>query len=372
MRETSRGGALVSAVVAVLEKQQNETGLKKSELFKTKFENPLKERDNATKTKYQSQLKPTCNGFNYKIDEGESPENSDTSKSVSPPSATYQCDLSNPKIKCDRQIVNKCQIRDDRNEDESVITSNTGVIIREFIYKDDLNGYNNVTTENTTPFSGHPLLFVQQKDPKLVKNTSYVIVKDNELNKKRSDENVVDSCFQKCSPTNRLNTSTKNKPHYTQTVQETNSGRQFATTIQTRANILKTTKNTETLAEKNLQTAADRNFETAIKNFDRTAEDVQNYVLKGKTDTEECNSVVFRNKQFDGDQKERFSSTTDYTSNVSDEFDSSSSDDTTSDSEQGDELINEGLETITEEDRTAGSSFKSTVGERTLLNPHLL
>lgn len=349
MRETSsstsassRGGALVSAVVAVLEKQQqndNNGIIKRSPYFK-----------NTTSLKNQSV--------------------NDNSPANSQAFLQENCDHPN-------------------SSDSNSKSVNKGVIIKEFIYKD---------------VRSSPLLFVKQKDPKLIKNTSYVIVKESESNQRRSpsdnaDENVGDNicAIEKCSPF--TNTTTKNKPHniQIQTLQENNSGSSSSSSntstkfVTTQVHQIRTNNNTNscnnttniektTLAtENNLQDAADRNFEKAIKNFDRTAEDVQNYVLKNKYKEEpnesnthnfcEEGEVIFRNK-FQRDQqqeKERFSSTTDYTSNVSDDFDtnsssneSSTSDDTTS--EQGEEHINE-LETITEEDRTAGSSFKSTVGE---------
>lgn len=354
--ESSRGGALVSAVVAVLEKQQQQK---------------------------QQQQQQSESGVIKKTDlfaNLKSYDDSKTSKQINP-----------------------------TNVNNGIPQPN--VIIKEFIYKD--------VTQN-------PFYYVKQKDPKLMKNTSYVIVKENEFNNhtrssppstllEKNKDDVDDiSNIEKCSPiTNRI---TKNKPYNIQTLlQETaNSGTSSCTNRIIGSRFKKTTRpqkrntinnnnieNSIKLAtnDNNLQDTADRNFEKAIKNFDRTAEDVQNYVLKNRYDTNktsaetdeitiEDSDIVYRNKIESNDrQKDRFSSTTDYTSNVSDDFDDDVDDDDNDDEDDDDDddnsttnsstntsdddsnseriehIINEGLETITEEDRTAGSSFKSTIGE---------
>lgn len=329
MRETSRGGALVSAVVAVLERQQNETNAHKSDLFKSKFEkSAIKECPNRSNPQQSSISTTATNG-----DKAE-PNGAEKDWSSS---------------------------KENGNGNEHDENGKTGAFIKECIYKQDVSlfGHNRHL---------HPSLFVHQKDPKLLKNTSYVIVKEHE-EPSGAEKPLADTAsrFPKRPPTSA--SATKNKPHCTQTPQEANSNRQCAgSPNQTRAS-------TETLAETHLRETADRSFETAIEHFDRTAQDVQNYVLKK-------NEVVLRKKPFEleGDrgeeaEKERSSSTTDYTSNVSDEFDSSSTNTNSSSSSSDDDSsssgsnrVREGLETITEEERTVGSSFKSTVGEANFLD----
>lgn len=358
MRETSRGGAVVSAVVAVLERQQNEATVKKTEVQKTRTTSAFKEGELFIKT---SKVPAENNGFKCT-------EQNNGNRAKEPP-LTETIQGINKRMSLENETdFNEKEI----NDNDRAHKSKTAVVIREFHYKEGILNNPYQETSKSSPTHQNLDKCVKQKDPKLAKNTSYVIVKDTELlNYYNKSDTDTDSGFRKCSPSNCSNATSKNSSiQYTQTIHE--SSRQFSS-IQARANILKTLRNVETLAEENNLQTADRNFETAIKNFDRTAEDVQNYVLKNigsetlstekkiTGDGEEC--VIFRNEQFDGEKKERFSSGTDYTWNVSDEFDSSS-DESTSDSEQGDEhIIRDGLETITEEDRITGSSFKSTEGE---------
>ncbi|KAF2879054.1 hypothetical protein ILUMI_27148 [Ignelater luminosus] len=121
--------------------------------------------------------------------------------------------------------------------------------------------------------------------------------------------------------------------------------------------------------------SADHNFEAAVNDFNLTAEDVQNFVSKYNSLKRKNNSstteghkeaIVLRNQYIQGEKLEKLSTGSGYSAGSSDDFGTDSSEiDTSSntDSDSGREhVINEGLETITEEDRATASSVHSTPG----------
>lgn len=121
--------------------------------------------------------------------------------------------------------------------------------------------------------------------------------------------------------------------------------------------------------------SADHNFEEAVNDFNLTAEDVQNFVSKYNSLKRRNNSstteghkeaIVLRNQYIQGEKLEKLSTGSGYSAGSSDDVGTDSSEiDTSSntDSDSGHEhVINEGLETITEEDRATASSVHSTPG----------
>ncbi|XP_031341402.1 uncharacterized protein LOC116169452 isoform X2 [Photinus pyralis] len=109
--------------------------------------------------------------------------------------------------------------------------------------------------------------------------------------------------------------------------------------------------------------SADHNFEEAVNDFNLTAEDIQNFVSKYDSSSSKRTSTTEDrdgedNHQYAIEKGERLSS--DYSV---DNFDSDSSDvdsSSATDSDSiGEHIINEGLATITEEDRATASSVQS-------------